>query len=111
VAVYGVQFKTGATAILPSSEDTLKAISQMMAGLPDLKIAVVGHTDNVGSHKANMDLSKSRADAVVAELVSSYGVDSSRLFAAGAGFLSPIASNKTEEGRALNRRVELVRAP
>jgi outer membrane protein OmpA-like peptidoglycan-associated protein len=48
---------------------------------------------------------------VVAELVSNYGVDQARLFAAGASFLAPIASNETEEGRALNRRVELVRAP
>ena len=111
VAVYGAQFKTGATAILPGSEDTLKAISQMMAGLPKLKIAVVGHTDNVGSHEDNMDLSKRRADAVVAELVKNYGIDSTRLLAAGAGFLAPISSNATEEGRALNRRVELVQAP
>ena len=111
VAVYGVQFKTGATAILPGSEDTLKAISEMMAKLPKLKIAVVGHTDNVGNHQDNMDLSKRRADAVVAELVKKYGIDNSRLLAAGAGFLAPISSNETEKGRALNRRVELVRVP
>ena len=83
----------------------------MMAGLPDLKVAVVGHTDNVGSYESNLDLSKRRADAVVAELVSTYGIDNGRLFAAGASFLAPIASNETEDGRALNRRVELVRAP
>lgn len=111
VSLYGVQFDTASTAILPGSEDTLKAISQMMADVPDLKIAVVGHTDHVGGYEANMNLSKHRADAVVAELVGTYGVDSSRLFAAGASFLAPLASNETEEGRAINRRVELVRSP
>ncbi|MEP0141459.1 DUF1214 domain-containing protein [Tateyamaria sp.] len=111
VAVYGVQFDTGSTSILPGSEETLAAIADMMAQLPDLKIAVVGHTDNVGGYDSNLDLSKQRADAVVADLVNTYGIDNARLFAAGASFLAPIASNKTEEGRALNRRVELVRAP
>ncbi len=89
----------------------MAAIADMMAQLPDLKIAVVGHTDNVGGYDSNLDLSKQRADAVVADLVNTYGIDNARLFAAGASFLAPIASNETEEGRALNRRVELVRAP
>ena len=111
VAVYGVQFDTGSTSILPGSEETLAAIAEMMAELPDLKVAVVGHTDNVGGYDSNLDLSKQRADAVVADLINTYGIDSARLFAAGASFLAPIASNETEEGRALNRRVELVRAP
>ncbi len=111
MSIYGVQFATGSTAILPGSEGTLEAIAGMMADLPDLKIAVVGHTDDVGGYESNLDLSKRRADAVVAELVSTHGIDGSRLFAAGASFLAPIASNETEEGRTLNRRVELVRAP
>jgi len=111
VAVYGVQFDTGSTSILPGSEETLAAIAEMMTEVPDLKVAVVGHTDNVGGYDNNLDLSKQRADAVVADLVNTYGIDNARLFAAGASFLAPIASNETEEGRALNRRVELVRAP
>jgi len=111
VSIYGVQFDTASTRILPGSEGTLEAIAAMMADLPDLKIAVVGHTDHVGGYDSNLALSKQRADAVVAELVGTYGVANDRLFAAGASFLSPIASNETEEGRALNRRVELVRAP
>ncbi len=111
VAVYGVQFDTGSTSILPGSKETLAAIADMMAQLPDLKIAVVGHTDHVGGYDRNLELSKQRADAVVADLVNTYGIDNARLFAAGASFLAPIASNETEEGRALNRRVELVRAP
>ena len=111
VAIYGVQFETGSTAILPGSEGTLEAIAGMMADLPDLNVAVVGHTDNVGGYESNLDLSKRRADAVVAELVNTFGIDGTRLFAAGASFLAPMASNETEEGRAINRRVELVRAP
>jgi len=111
VSIYGVQFKTGSTTILPGSEGTLKAIAGMMEELPDIKVAVVGHTDTVGGYEANMDLSKRRADAVVAELVSKHGIAKTRLFAAGASFLAPVASNETKEGRALNRRVELVRAP
>ena len=97
-AVYGVQFDTGSTGILPRSEDTLGAIAAMMDKLPDLKIAVVGHTDDVGSYESNLDLSKRRADAVVSELVGNYGIDKARLFAAGASFLAPVASNETEEG-------------
>ncbi len=111
VAIYGVQFETGSTAILPGSEGTLEAIAGMMADLPDLNVAVVGHTDNVGGYESNLDLSKRRADAVVAELVNTFGIDGTRLFAAGASFLAPMTSNETEEGRTLNRRVELVRAP
>lgn len=63
------------------------------------------------AYESNLDLSKRRADTVVADLVSTYGIEASRLFAAGASFLAPVANNDTEEGRTLNRRVELVRAP
>lgn len=111
VSLYGVQFDTGSTTILPGSEGTLEAIAAMMTDLPELKVAVVGHTDHVGGYEVNLDLSKRRADAVVAELVNTHGISADRLFAAGASFLSPLATNETEEGRALNRRVELVRAP
>lgn len=89
----------------------MEAIAGMMAGLPDLKVAIVGHTDDTGSYELNLDLSKRRADAVVAELVNTFGIGANRLFSAGPSFIAPVASNETEEGRALNRRVELVRAP
>ncbi|MGI9366442.1 MAG: DUF1214 domain-containing protein, partial [Rhizobiaceae bacterium] len=111
VALYGVQFETGSAALLTDSEKTLTAIAEVMKNNPDLKVAVVGHTDDVGSYDVNLTLSKQRADAVVKALVATHGVEAARLFAAGASFLAPVASNETEEGRALNRRVELVRAP
>ncbi|MEA3431203.1 MAG: OmpA family protein, partial [candidate division WOR-3 bacterium] len=75
---------------------------------PELKLYVVGHTDNVGSLTYNMKLSQARADAVVTKLISEYSVNAERLEAHGFGFLAPVASNKTEEGRVKNRRVELV---
>ena len=69
---------------------------------------MVGHTDNVGNFKYNMNLSKRRAEAVVRELTEKYRIKRDRLKAFGVGPLAPVASNKTEKGRAKNRRVEIV---
>lgn len=73
------------------------------------KLYVVGHTDNVGKIETNMMLSMERAIAVVNALVSQYSVNADRLYSCGDGPTSPLASNDKEEGRALNRRVELVK--
>jgi OmpA-OmpF porin, OOP family len=73
-----------------------------------LKVNVVGHTDNVGTIDANMKLSQARATAVVAALTSKYGITAIRLKAYGVGPLAPVAGNKTDDGKAKNRRVELV---
>ncbi|MBV5306857.1 MAG: OmpA family protein, partial [Desulfobulbaceae bacterium] len=73
-----------------------------------LKLLVVGHTDNVGTLSSNMELSKRRADAVISVLVSQYTIDRNRLSPVGVSFASPIAPNSNDEGRAKNRRVELV---
>ena len=70
---------------------------------------VVGHTDNVGEFGYNMGLSERRAAAAVKELTAKYGVAASRLKPAGAGPIAPVAPNDGEEGRAKNRRVELVK--
>ncbi|MFB3815299.1 MAG: OmpA family protein [Terriglobales bacterium] len=75
---------------------------------PDLQLEVAGHTDNVGTAAANQKLSEDRAKAVLAALVAR-GVVASRLTARGYGQTAPIADNRTEEGRANNRRVELVK--
>jgi outer membrane protein OmpA-like peptidoglycan-associated protein len=107
-AVYGIYFDTGKAEVKPESADTLKEIAKMIQQDAALKLLVVGHTDNVGTLAANMELSKRRADAVVKALATSYGVAAGRLSAQGAGPLAPVASNKAEEGRAKNRRVELV---
>jgi OmpA-OmpF porin, OOP family len=107
-AVYGIYFDTGKADVKPESDAALKEIAKLLQDDVALKLLVVGHTDSVGSLAANMDLSKRRADAVVQSLTGKFGVASARLLAQGAGPLSPVDTNKTEEGRAKNRRVELV---
>jgi OOP family OmpA-OmpF porin len=106
--VYGIYFDSGQAVIRPESEAALSEISKMLAANMQLKLVVVGHTDNVGKIASNLTLSKQRADAVAAYLVSHYHVSQERLQAQGVGSLAPVASNLSEEGRAKNRRVELV---
>ena len=83
--------------------------SSLAISARQLKLRVVGHTDDQGKADYNLDLSRRRAASVVRELTSKYGIDPSRLDAFGAGLYAPIASNASEEGRAKNRRVELVK--
>ncbi|KPK72611.1 hypothetical protein AMJ87_04285 [candidate division WOR_3 bacterium SM23_60] len=108
VAVYGIYFDFNKADVKAESAPTLKEIAALLKQNSKLNLNVVGHTDNVGSLPANMDLSQRRAEAVVQALVSKHGVDAKRLKAHGVGPLCPVASNKAEEGRAKNRRVELV---
>jgi outer membrane protein OmpA-like peptidoglycan-associated protein len=107
-SVYGIYFDTGKAEVKPESDATLKEIAKLLQQHAGLKLLVVGHTDSVGALAANMDLSKRRAEAVVQALTTKYGVAAARLNGQGAGPLAPVASNKTEDGRAKNRRVELV---
>lgn len=108
VAVYGIYFDFDSYYVKPQSKPTLDAISVLMKTKPDLNVYIVGHTDMTGTLEYNLNLSAKRAQAVVNALVSDYGVASSRLTAQGVGPLCPVSSNRTEEGRKLNRRVELV---
>ncbi len=107
IALY-INFDTGKSTIKPESKPIIEQIVQMMKANPDLKIGVEGHTDNVGNPKSNKTLSDERAKSVVAAIVTQ-DIDTKRLSAAGYGQDKPIADNKTEEGRAKNRRVELVK--
>jgi OOP family OmpA-OmpF porin len=109
VAVYGIYFDTGKSTLKPESKPTLQEITKLLKTDASLKLYVVGHTDNTGVFDANMKLSMDRAAAVVNALVSQYSVNASRLRACGDGPTSPVSSNATEEGKALNRRVELVK--
>ena len=109
IALYGIYFDTGKSDLKPESDATLKEIGKLLSGDPGLKIYVVGHTDNVGTFESNMKLSQDRAASVVNALVAKYGIQSSRLKACGDGPTAPVASNDKEEGRKLNRRVELVK--
>jgi len=107
VALY-IQFDFAKAKIKPESAPILDQMAALLKGNPALKASVEGHTDNVGSAASNQSLSEERAKAVVAALVQQ-GVEAGRLSAAGHGMSKPIADNSTEEGRAKNRRVELVR--
>ena len=107
-SVYGIYFDTGKAEVKPESDAALKEIAKLLQQDPKLKLHVVGHTDNVGTLVSNMDLSRRRADAVAKVLTTKYTIAASRLAAQGVGPLAPVASNKSEEGRAKNRRVELV---
>lgn len=108
VAIYGILFDFNKADIKPESAPTLAEMASLLKAEPDLKVLVVGHTDNVGTFEFNEDLSKKRARAVVAELASKHGIAAERLTPLGASFMAPVSTNSTEEGRALNRRVELV---
>jgi OOP family OmpA-OmpF porin len=108
VAVYGIQFDTGKATIQPGSEKMLQQIVELLQQNPDLKLRVEGHTDNQGNEAANQTLSDKRAQAVVAWLTGKR-IAAGRLTAKGFGATKPVADNSTEEGRAKNRRVELVK--
>ncbi len=107
-AVYGIYFDTGKSEIKPSSEAAINEIAKLLNNDARLKLYVVGHTDNVGAFEYNIKLSQARAAAVVGALVKQHGIAAARLTPFGAGPTSPAATNTSEEGRAKNRRVELV---
>lgn len=108
IAVYDILFDTGKSEVKPESEAALKEIAKLMSDNLSLKLHVVGHTDNVGDLAVNIKLSQARAAAVVGALTGRHGVAANRLNAFGAGPYAPVASNATDEGKARNRRVELV---
>lgn len=109
VAVYGIFFDTGSAEVKPESKPALTEIAKLLAQTPALKLEVVGHTDMTGGLDSNMKLSQARAESVVKALTAEHGVAAGRLKPFGVGPLAPVASNDSEEGRAKNRRVELVK--
>ena len=109
MAIYGVLFDTGSATIKPESAPVLAEIARLLASRPSLKLLVVGHTDNQGAFDYNMNLSSERAHSVTRYLTDTHGIAPDRLQSAGVGYLAPVASNDTPEGRARNRRVELVK--
>jgi OOP family OmpA-OmpF porin len=109
VALYGIYFDTGKAIVKQESQPSLKEIAKLLKDNPELKLYVVGHTDNTGTFDANMKLSRDRSVSVVNALVTQYSVNATRLTAYGDGPTAPVANNDTEDGRAKNRRVELVK--
>jgi outer membrane protein OmpA-like peptidoglycan-associated protein len=107
IALY-INFDTGKSDIKPESESTIVQIAALLKDNPGLKVSIEGHTDNVGTPASNKTLSEARAKSVMAAVVKG-GVDASRLSAIGWGQEKPVADNRSEEGRAKNRRVEIVK--
>jgi outer membrane protein OmpA-like peptidoglycan-associated protein len=109
VSLYGIRFAHDSDVLTPESDPTLAEIARALAASASMQLFVVGHTDMTGDHDYNLDLSRRRAASVVAALTGRFGVQGARLQAAGVGPLAPVADNASDAGRALNRRVELVR--
>jgi outer membrane protein OmpA-like peptidoglycan-associated protein len=109
IALYGIFFDFDKADIKSESKPALDEIAKLLADNPDLKVLIVGHTDNVGKFDYNIKLSERRAKAVVEALKRDYGIDGGRLRPAGVGMMAPTATNDTDDGRAKNRRVELVK--
>jgi len=108
VTLSNVHFETGKADITPESEGTLNEVVSTLNAHPDWKVRVEGFTDNVGTKDANLQLSEQRADSVM-NWLANHGIDRSRLSSKGYGEARPVAANSTEDGRAKNRRVQLVR--
>jgi len=104
----GLVFASGSASLSNGETAALAALAAWLAANPKATVALVGHTDTAGSLTANLALSERRAEAVAEILVARYGVDPARVAAKGVGFLAPRATNQTEQGRQLNRRVEVI---
>lgn len=111
VVIYGITFDFDSSTIKASSQPTIAEIARYLQTNPGISLYVVGHTDMKGSLEYNLRLSKARSQAVVDALVSQHGIARDRLVADGVAFLAPRATNETEDGRAMNRRTELVKRP
>jgi outer membrane protein OmpA-like peptidoglycan-associated protein len=107
--IYGIYFDTGKADIKAESKPTLDAIGELLKRNPDLLLYVVGHTDDTGDGAANVNLSKQRADSVVAALIKDYQIAANRLQAQGVGPYAPASNNTSDAGKQKNRRVELVK--
>lgn len=108
MAFYDIHFETGSAVLKPESDAIIDLIAQVLSANPDMRVVVVGHTDNEGTLEYNIGLSRDRAAAVAERLGSQHGVSTERITSAGVAFLAPVTTNTTADGRALNRRVEIV---
>jgi OOP family OmpA-OmpF porin len=108
IALYGIYFDTDKDLVRADSQPALQEIAKLLNSQPQLRLHVVGHTDNQGTADHNLDLSRRRAANVARELTTHYALSGNRLDSFGAGWYAPVASNGSDDGRAKNRRVELV---
>ena len=107
-AVYGIYFDTDKAEVKPESDPALAEMAKLLKDNPSLNVFIVGHTDSTGTYEHNLKLSQERAAAVVNALVTGHGIAAARMTSVGVGPVAPVATNRTEEGKAQNRRVELV---
>jgi OOP family OmpA-OmpF porin len=107
IALY-INFETGKSDIKPESQKTIDQIVQMLKDNATLKVSIEGHTDNAGNAASNQTLSESRAKAIMNAIVAK-GIDKSRLTSKGWGQTKPVEDNTSEDGKAKNRRVEIVK--
>jgi outer membrane protein OmpA-like peptidoglycan-associated protein len=108
VSIYGINFDTAKATIRPDSEPVLNEVATLLQRQPDWYLMIAGHTDNVGTDAVNVPLSRQRAEAVIAWL-GAKGIDKGRLTAAGFGSKKPLEDNSTDDGKAKNRRVDLIK--
>lgn len=107
IAIYGILFDFDSATILPESRDQIEQLAKLLKESSDLSVLIVGHTDGKGAFDHNPGLSQRRAQSVVDALIQD-GIPAARLPPAGAGMVARVATNRSEEGRAKNRRVEIV---
>ncbi len=107
--IYGILFDFDKADIKPESKAQLDQMAALMKANPALKVYIVGHTDNQGGIEYNLSLSQRRAESITRALATQYGIPAARMAARGLGPFAPVASNDTEDGRAKNRRVEIVK--
>jgi OOP family OmpA-OmpF porin len=108
IALYGISFDTNKAVLRDDSTTQLGELASVLKSAPTLKVFIVGHTDNQGEFAANTNLSQKRAEVVAAALSAKYAIAPARLVPRGVANLTPVSSNDSEEGRAKNRRVEMV---
>ena len=110
IVLNNIFFASGSAELLSESDFEIKKLTSFLNGMPEVKIQIIGHTDDIGDDKTNQILSEKRAQAVYDALISE-GIDPARLSYLGLGESTPIADNNTEEGRRINRRTEFVVLP
>ena len=108
VSLSGVLFETGSARLTAVGKEQTTQLAEVLKNNPSLKVAIVGHTDSTGTFQNNLSLSRRRAQGMVNSLVRNHGIAQNRLVPVGIGPLSPLASDDTAEGRAQNRRVDVV---
>ncbi|MBA7660184.1 Peptidoglycan-associated lipoprotein [subsurface metagenome] len=108
IAIYDILFAGDKAEIEPESANALRNIAEFLKANADSKYFIVGHAAGIGDFTSGMTLSENRAKAVMSELTAKYGVNENQLEAYGVGSLCPVSSNKSDEGRVKNRRVEIV---